>query len=230
MSDKKVNSKMLKDLIKEVLAEQKLDEKNVKGITLKDLQPYINKSGKTGGQYYKKAKTKQDFTNLLDPAATRVVKTVKQVAGKGGDKKAIDDDDLSKSGIDATFKAAWSDAISKKGKTITVPGSSNPPVTGGATAAELTAAGVSKSSKVGDWKNAVVKAFNAGNIALAKRLHVSFGVLKYTKKGKLKLPKSGPYVKATNLLNGTTNPPAGTPVSTAVADLYDQITQQTQKI
>ena len=106
MSDKKVNSKML-------------NEKNVKGITLKDLKPYIH------NKHYKKSTTKNDFSKKLDPAATRVVDTVKQVAGKGGDKKAIDDDDLTKSGIDATFKSAWSDAINKKGKKITVPGSSS---------------------------------------------------------------------------------------------------------
>ena len=108
---------MLKDLIKEVLTEQKLDEKKVKGITLKDLEPYIH------GRHYRKSTTKNDFSKKLDPAPTRAVATVKQVAKVGGDKKAIDDDDLSQSGIGATFKDAWSDAIDNKGEEITVPGS-----------------------------------------------------------------------------------------------------------
>ena len=233
MSDKKVNSKMLKNLIKEVLAEQRLDEK---AITF----PFDDLDTKPLKVFGKNKKAAQSaYPHLGDDAKT--ITKVKDLAGLDGETDELELRDISTAASKNknTHVRKTAQAIAAKGRTATVQNAATkafagttpnppnpPPVTGGATAAELTAAGVSKSSKVGDWKNAVVKAFSAGNIALAKRLHVSFGILKYTKKGKLKLPKSGPYVQATKIINGTTSPPSAA-VSTAVADLYDQIELQT---
>ncbi len=117
---------------------------------------------------------------------------------------------LSQNSTDSTLKTDWSSIIG---------GSSG--AGGPATAAELTAAGVSKSSNLTAWKNAVVNAF-ASDPALAKRLHVSFGELMYTAKGQALPTKARTaYAQATKLLSGTTPPSKVQAVSTKVKDLYD---------
>mgnify|MGYP003134422426 CR=1 FL=1 len=194
---KKIDGKFLKNLIKEAMKEGRLDEFKVS----------LGKTAVTLPDFRHASKKKISYP-------TKTAAQIKSLANADGTPNVLDLDDIA--------QATGSDKADSTKVKDRLAGAS--PSGAAATAAELTAAGVSKSSNLTAWKNAVTSAF-ANDPALAKRLHVSFGELMYTARGE-DLPTSAgyAYVKAGKILSGTTNPPGRTAkVVTQVGDLYDEI-------
>lgn len=191
MSDNKVNGKTLKNLIKEVLEEQRLDEKT--NFPFDDLD---NKGWKDvfGA---KKSLAQTNFPHLGDDATTQnMIKSLGSEAGDpddleladieaaagGGDDEDLTAQSIVQHGRNKTVKAA-SDAAYQKGMGST---------SSLASATELKVAGLTKISNSGgkmiskdsvtNWFSAVKKAF-ATDRDLAARLHKSFEVLRYINRG-----------------------------------------------
>lgn len=205
---KKITSKMLKDLITEVMSEERqLNEFKV------DLG---NDPSKEFDLNFSSTNSKKKLSN---PPLT--AKVIRDLAAAGGDNSKLDFADISAA---TGAEKATAQHIAQKGDKnfIDLPAvqaalGGGSPSTGEATTAEISTH-VANPNRKGDWKDAIISLVSS-DIDLAKRLLVSLGKKHYGGAG----PISGTsaYAKAYEEINKTS--PSTQAVTTSIKGLFDMI-------